>query len=522
MSQHNCSGHPHHHRGPDRRSFLALCTGLAAEGLLSGSADAASCGPPPKAKPHRWKAGESFPPLPLPATPLRRSEKKRPPAPPALIGKVEYGKMVEGTDEKGHTYNYRDWTTDPADVQSLMRHVQQSLNLDYRGIQIPLAQFSWDPAELPILYLTGHEGFEWDEDLRKKLRWYLQDGGTLLGDACCGMKAYRDAFLNEMNAIFPRHRMEPLPMDHPLYSSFQKIEEVHFIGEDQKPFKGAPFLEGVHLGCRAAVLFTPYDLSCGWDGHRHEAGRRVWSDQAGPRDAIQLGVNILAYSLASYQQGRQLAISKRYHEADAASDEKFVFGQVVHEGDWDPDPDGAANLLKYVATNTALDVKFKKAAVDLSKLETFEHPILYMSGHNNVVLKDEEIGTLRKFLRAGGVLFADACCGRKAFDVAFRREIARVLPGTTLSMLPPESAVYRSSGTVINTAEFTPRLKQQYPDWNTPRLEGILLNGVVGVIYSPIDVGCAWEDAEHPYSLGYEKKTGLRLGASVLLYAMTH
>ena len=117
---------------------------------------------------------------------------------------------------------------------------------------------------------------------------------------------------------------------------------------------------------------------------------------------------------------------------------------------------------------------------------------------------------------------SDLCCGRKAYDVAFRREIARVLPGSKLEMLPPESPVYRSSGTAIGAAEFTPRLKQQYPDWNAPRLEGISLNGVVGVIYSPIDVGCAWEDAEHPYALGYEKKTGLRLGASVLLYAMTH
>jgi len=253
-----------------------------------------------------------------------------------------------------------------------------------------------------------------------------------------------------------------------------------------------------------------------------DTGRRIWSDKTGPKDAINLGVNIMAYSLASYQQGRQLAVSKRYHEADASSDEKFVFGQVVHGGDWDPDPDGAANLLKYVAANTSLDVKFKKAAVDLTKLQTFEHPILYMTGHNDFVFKDEEIGTLRRFLRAGGVLFADSCCGRKAYDVAFRREILRVLPGAKLEQLPPESPVYRSTGTLINSAKFSPRLTQQYPDWKTPRLEGISLNGVVGVIYSPIDVGCAWEDAEHPYSLGYEKKTGLRLGASVLLYAMTH
>jgi len=34
---------------------------------------------PPKATPQRRNAGEGAPPLPLPATPLRRSEKKREP-----------------------------------------------------------------------------------------------------------------------------------------------------------------------------------------------------------------------------------------------------------------------------------------------------------------------------------------------------------------------------------------------------------------------------------------------------------
>ena len=31
-----------------------------------------------------------MPPLPLPATPLRRSEKKREPSPPALIGNITF------------------------------------------------------------------------------------------------------------------------------------------------------------------------------------------------------------------------------------------------------------------------------------------------------------------------------------------------------------------------------------------------------------------------------------------------
>ena len=56
-----------------------------------GNSGPINCGPPPPAKPQHQTGGESFAPLPLPVTPLRRSEKKRPPSPPALIGKMAMG-----------------------------------------------------------------------------------------------------------------------------------------------------------------------------------------------------------------------------------------------------------------------------------------------------------------------------------------------------------------------------------------------------------------------------------------------
>ena len=63
--------------------------GLAQEG--SGPVD---CGPPPKAKPQSRTGGESFPPLPLPATPLRRTEKKRPPLPPPGSARWRWGRFA--------------------------------------------------------------------------------------------------------------------------------------------------------------------------------------------------------------------------------------------------------------------------------------------------------------------------------------------------------------------------------------------------------------------------------------------
>ncbi|MCX7803558.1 MAG: DUF4159 domain-containing protein [Planctomycetota bacterium] len=507
-----------------RREFCGLLAGMTV-GAIAGAvkAEAGSCGPPPKAKPHRVTGGESFAPLPLPVTPLRRSEKKRPPAPPALIGKIEYGKIVKGTDERGNVYTYRDWTTDPSDIPSLMEKAKRALNLDYRGVPVTLDTFSWSPAETPMLYLTGHEGFEFDGNLRKKLYWFLQDGGCLIGEACCGKKEYLESFMREMNAIFPRKKMEILPPDHPLFAAFYNIEQVGMIGEDQKPFKSRPVIHGIDMYCRTAVLFSPYDLSCGWDGHRHDQGRRVWSDARGGDDAVCIGINMIACALACYQQGRQLASAKVYRDAEESSEEKFVWGQIVHEGDWDPDPNAAANLMKFSAANTALEVKFKKVPVDLGKLDAFRLPLLYITGHDEFKFSEEEVAALRRHLKNGGFLLADACCGRKAFDAAFRREIVRVLPGAKLEALPSDHPVYSAAGAgKVARAEYSPRLRKSKPDMDAPTLEGITLAGATCVIYSPYDIGCGLEDADCPYCLGYEKADARRLGMNILIYGMTH
>ncbi len=47
-------------------------------------------------------AAEALPPLPLPATPLRRTERKKPPQPDYLVGKVIWGESASFADSSGN------------------------------------------------------------------------------------------------------------------------------------------------------------------------------------------------------------------------------------------------------------------------------------------------------------------------------------------------------------------------------------------------------------------------------------
>ena len=472
--------------------------------------------PPPPPKPQRRKAGESFPPLPLPATPLRRTEKKRQPAPPALIGKVRYGKPVWVTTEDGRRFSYLDWQSDKTDTYHLINLANQLLGVKYRSVEIDLAQFSFTPGEVPVLYFTGHEDFAFTPEQCLKLRAYLKDGGALWGDACCGNLKYAQAFRRELKKVLPQRPFRVASLDHPLYHSFYEVGKIEVQEETQAKTKMDPKLEIVSLGCRAAVILTPWDLSCGWARHTHPQGRKIL-----PQSANQMGVNMVSYALSHYQLGRSLGNQVVYYEEDEPTREELVFGQVIHGGDWDPSPSAVMNLLKYVSKNSTMEVQFKRAPVDLRKVDAFRYPFLYITGHDDFAFTETEVKCLRSYLKNGGVLIGDACCGRGAFDQAFRREMKRVLTNRELKKIPANHPLLTAAGD-IRRVSYTEYVEQSKPDLITPELEGIDLNGALGVIYSKYSFGSAWDGYVRPYAKGFKSEDALRIGLNAMIYAMSH
>jgi hypothetical protein len=473
------------------------------------------CGPPPKARPKSRTGGESFAPLPLPVTPLRRSEPKREPSPPALIGKVALGAERWVTRE-GKRTRYRDWMTDPADVNTLLQWTNQKLGISYRSVETEFAHFSFDPRELPAVLLAGHNRFELDDEVRGRLARYVADGGTILGDACCGWNDFAESFRREMELIFPGRELRRMAPEDPLFSSYYKLGSFTYKRGDGSEYTDEPCLESIDFGCRSGVVFSPCDLTCGWDGHEHPRGTRVVIDQA-----RQIGANLVTYMLGTYQLGRFLSTTKVYHESQAPSRDDFVFAQLIHEGDWDPDPSAVHNLLKHARDNSTLEVKFKRQNVSLTDSTAAEYPLLYMTGHREFHWNAEEVDRLQRYLAAGGLLLADACCGRMSFDLAFRRELAKVFPDRRLERLPLDHPLYRCHYQIDRVA-YTPRVEEDFGPTQSPELEAVTIDGRLAVVYSKFDLGNGWEQFPHAYSYGLEEQAALELGTNMIVYAITH
>ena len=113
--------------------FLAILLGLAICLPAEAEWQNPKANRPPRAKPHRRSAAESLPPLPLPATPLRRSERKRQPAPPALVGMINFSQS-RVTVVAGQRKRVSVFPTTQIDIERLMKHANRRLKIRYRFI----------------------------------------------------------------------------------------------------------------------------------------------------------------------------------------------------------------------------------------------------------------------------------------------------------------------------------------------------------------------------------------------------
>lgn len=350
----------------------------------------------------------------------------------------------------------------------------------------------------------------------------------------CTAAALADVFENPKANVAPRgkparisggesfRQLAALPDDHAIYHCFHeitalkvregKVGKVLRAATPGQPGSGLG-VYGINIGSRTAVIFTPIDLSAGWDPVARPIDGGILYEQS---DAVRLGANILTYSLACFEYARAFATEKVYFEKDDPTRDQLVLAQIAHNGDWDPTPHGLPNLLKYMQDNSTLNVQFKRQVVRLTDIDVFKHSLLYMTGLREFKLNEAESKQLGNYLTSGGVLFADAAIG---FDAAFRQAIKQVLPDSELTALkldhPMLSSLFR-----IGQVELTGLGRKVYPDLKAPLVETAEHAGRVVVIYSRLGLSNGWERLGFPYNAGYADADALKLGANMVVYSM--
>ena len=183
-------------------------------------------------------------------------------------------------------------------------------------------------------------------------------------------------------------------------------------------------------------------------------------------------------------------------------------------GDWYSDPSSIPNLLTYLEKNTPISAVDEDVHIKLTDKEVYQYPYLYLTGHGNIRLAENEVISLRSVLMNNGFLHADDNYG---MDVSFRRELKRVFPNKELVNLPNDHPIFHSYFSFPNGL---PKVHEH--DGNLPQALALFEKDRMIVLYTyESDLGDGWEDAsvhEDPWPI---REAALKMGVNIIYYSLT-
>jgi hypothetical protein len=153
--------------------------------------------------------------------------------------------------------------------------------------------------------------------------------------------------------------------------------------------------------------------------------------------------------------------------------------------DWHNDPDDVRNLVNVVSRDWKSLLTWQVVDPTVASVpDLLQAPIAFFNGHQAPEMSPQAKENLRSFVEQGGFLFADACCHSKEFDAGFKKLMKEIFPEEEYKLRPlsEDHPIWRARH-LLNPGS--------YPLW------GIEHGCRTVVVYSPKDLSCYWNQAEH-------------------------
>jgi len=411
---------------------------------------------------------------------------------PVLIHKLRHGEGDFWNNHREGVRNLVDMVSQ--DWGTLL--TWQTVNPDFAAVE--------DLLQAPIAFLNYHEPIGLGEDGKRALRSYVEQGGFLFAEACCGKAEHDRGFRDLVAELFPAgdgYELKPLPNEHPVWRANYNLDP------------DSHELWGIDLGCRTVLIYSPDELSGYWN-HIH-----AQPDNPAVTKARRIGQNVVDYATGRQPPPDKL-VPREVRELTLETPRRgaLQIAKLRHSGGWNVAPLAVPNLATVLREKLGYDVVINHRELLPGDPNLINFPLIYVHGNAGFAFRDEDLEALRAHLVPGaGTFFADAACGSPAFDNAFRAFIEQLLPDHELEPIPPGDEIYTDRvGFDLSDVQYTNAAGGEV---GLPRLEGVRIDGRWAVIYSPYDIGCALERQQGLDCKGYTHESAMRIAANIVIYS---
>ena len=203
---------------------------------------------------------------------------------------------------------------------------------------------------------------------------------------------------------------------------------------------------------------------------------------------------------------------------------------------WTDFPDADLNLSWRLHQLTSMKVAPTPLRFEIMDKELFKYPFAFMSGVPKIILDDEEVAQLRRYMMGGGFIMVDDFWGEENWEYFEGEVLKRVFPERTWKELPIEHPIFNcvfplKEKPQIPNVGFATRMRGtgitwEEPDGETPHYRGITddKGRLMMLICHNTDLGDGWEEeATDPYYFEeFSEKKAYPLGINIVFYIMTH
>ncbi len=163
-----------------------------------------------------------------------------------------------------------EWDAAPRALRNLLLALNRTAGVAASTKPKSLTPGDMNVFRYPVLYMHGRATFSLGQSERERLKKYLENGGVLFADACCGSEPFDRSVRDLMKQLFPDAPLTRIPADHELFSerigfdlSRVRRRQPGAVGAgalEADIVLGEPFLEGVTVNGQIAVVYSKYDI----------------------------------------------------------------------------------------------------------------------------------------------------------------------------------------------------------------------------------------------------------------------
>jgi len=181
-------------------------------------------------------------------------------------------------------------------------------------------------------------------------------------------------------------------------------------------------------------------------------------------------------------------------------------------GDWYANPTALPNLIDFCNDTIYTAINQDPETVEASSIDIFNYPIVFMTGHGNVIFSEDALENLKNYLISGGFIHVSDNYG---MDTYIRRELKKLFPNTTLQEIPYNHPIFHQT---FKFEDGLPKIHEH--DQKPPQAFGLFYEGRLICFYDyECDLSDGWEDAEVHNDAIETREKALKMGSNIIEYA---